>query len=300
MVNLLKLFYLLYNNWVEEESLPINKKVLFNIAKRSGLEVLNKISGDGKNLYSLRLNHIPTIFISDGDVSEFSFLDLSDIHTGNETFDEKKLRNVLKKAVERHVQYVFISGDLFEGIFFRNGIIDLRVAKKAYSSQVKQVFHILNDYDLKYYAINGNHEYTFELFGIDNPMKLIANALKACGKSFTFIDSYIADFIICGVVKRIMHVEVPPKDKDQIPCISRLRSFEKKGEYYTYYKGKKYPIRFFQSGHFHGNFDFYDKFSNVHVTQSGSFIDDNSGGVSGVFLRGKFKNGVLILLRSSA
>jgi hypothetical protein len=287
----------MYDNWLTEEKIPMDKRIFFNIAKRAGITILEK-SINGKIHYSMQLNKIPVIFLSNNRTNQFNFLDLADLHIGDKAFNEEEFRAILSKAVKDKVKYVFFSGDLLHGITI-DETIDRKCAKEVFIQQIRQAYNILIDYKLNYYAINGNHEYTFEQIGLENPLSVLAKAFRKSSRKFTYIDSYVADFIICGVGKRVMHIETQSKKRGEgvIQCVERLHAFKDEGDLFTEYKGKKYQIRFFQTGHFHGRLKVYDDKTNIYLTQPGALIKDQQ---SGIFLKGEIKGNGWILLQGFA
>ena len=251
--------------WVDESEIRVPIEVFKRFAERNHFTIEKKSKGDTCK-YKLSRIKIPVFFISGSDQKEFKFMDIADVHIGNAHFDEKALRNKLRYAVYSGVKQVFIAGDLFEGICNDN-------CEKVFSSQIEQAFNIFKDYPLHYYAINGNHDYSFEQRSFPNPIKTLSIRLKEIGIDFEYFDTYLMDFIICGVIKRVMHVERQDFSKKSIFATLKLKQFDEDGMLLNTYEGKTYPVRFFQVGHIHVNVQMYYSKRKVFISQSGSFIE---------------------------
>lgn len=265
------------------EELGVEPRVFENVAVRCGFEPIFKGKGPIKRI-KLRKRGIPIVMLYDSDVSnKFNYLDIADIHAGHPDFSPEMLDRVLSKYYrdgKPTVDYVFIAGDLFEGVPDTELSYELVVnnsrmqaqAEAIRNHQVNLLFNVLSKYDFDYRAINGNHEYTFEHLGMDSPIKLLEERMRAAGKKFTYYDTYLIDFIIAGVVKRVMHLESYQHREGAIHAYDRLAKFKKHGGLNPYYKGKKYPIRLFQCGHVHRREELYDSQNKIYISQSGSFI----------------------------
>lgn len=280
VVNLLHLCEMMSLRWHSEEELPVAFEILKKFAEKNHFEIRHKIVKNKKK-YKLIRREIPVFFISDESVKNFGFLDLADLHIGNPNFDEKALRTALKLAVENEIDTVFIAGDVFEGFYSETECL------KAHLTQIDNAFNIFKDYPLKYYVINGNHDYMFEQIGMCNPIKLLASKLKDIGVDFNFFDTYVMDFVLCGVVKRMMHVERQDFTKKRIFAVEKLKQFEKELGLSVIYDGKEYPIRFFHAGHIHVNIQMYYARRKIFISQSGSFLKGDSVEERANFITGK-------------
>ena len=249
MVNLLHLCETMADRWCEESEFRIPIEDLKKFAKRNHLTIDRKKS-DEKILYKISRKKIPVFFISGEEESEFKFMDIADLHIGNKKFNENALREKLEYALQNGIKMVFIAGDLFEGCCNES-------VEAHYYEQIELAYSIFKDYPLTYYAINGNHDYSFEQIGLQNPIKRLECMLRAQGINFNFFDVYLMDFIICGVIKRVMHVERQDFSKKRIFAALKLKTFDEQKKLTNYYKGKEYKVRFFQVGHIHVNVQMY-------------------------------------------
>lgn len=284
MVNLLNLCERLIQAWLpvtEVENL-ISIEYLKSFLNRNHMALIERIDNGKENFYRVARKEIPVCFISDEN-SNFSFLDLSDIHFGHPDFKEDLLRAKLKEALERDVRHIFIAGDIFEGI--RQNVTYEEALATEYK-QLDMAYKVFKDYDLNYYAINGNHDYTFEFFGLHNPIDLLKNMLRRDGINFNFFDCYIMDFIIAGVAKRVMHLEKYKKPQEGFCITERLNRFTDQ-ELVVYYADKCYPVRFFTCGHIHVNMSLYDEVRNIYISQPGSFVQGDNNCVRGIFVAGE-------------
>lgn len=283
MVNLLNLCERMIQAWIpatEVESL-VDIDHLRIFIKRNYLELIEQINNGNERFYRIIREKIPVFFISDEN-SNFSFLDLSDIHFGHSEFKESMLRAKLQEAIDKGVVHVFIAGDIFEGIF-KN--VSYEEALAIEYKQLDMAYNVFKDYNLNYYAINGNHDYTFEFFGLHNPIDLLKNMLRRDGINFNFFDVYIMDFIIAGVAKRVMHIEKYRRPKMGFCVTERISRFTDE-ELIVQYGGKNYPVRFFTCGHIHINMSLYDEERHIYISQPGSFVQGDSTCIRGIFVEG--------------
>ncbi len=268
MVNLLHICETMTTRWYAEEEIRVPIDVLKKFAEKNHLELKRKLAKH-KVKYKMVRTVVPVYFISGEEESNIKILDISDIHIGNPNFDEESFKNVLKQAVDTNVSAVFIAGDIFEGT--TSDVADDNVIQ-VHIAQVDKAFELFKEFPLKYYVINGNHDYTFEQIGLANPVKMLAHKLVNAGIEFHFFDTYVMDFIISGVVKRVMHVERQDFTKKKIFAVEKLRQFEKELGLSIIYDGTEYPIRLFQAGHIHLNVQMYYARRKIFISQSGSFL----------------------------
>lgn len=271
MVNLLHLCESMTTRWYSENEIHVPIETLRKFAEKNHLELKSKLRKKQVK-YKLERLVIPVFFISGEEEKNIRILDISDIHIGDPNFDEQSLRDVLKQAIDTNVKAVFIAGDTFNGIT-STGISEDVI--QIHSTQIEEAYRIFKDYPLKYYVINGNHDYTFEQGGLSNPLRVLANKLRDIGIEFNFFDTYIMDFIICGVVKRVMHVERQDFTKKKIFAVEKLRQFEKELGLTIIYDGIEYQIRLFQAGHIHVNVQMYYAKRKIFISQSGSFLKND-------------------------
>lgn len=285
MVNLLNLCERLIRNWIsvsEVENL-VSVDYLRTFVKRNYMELIERIDNGQERYYKVIRKKIPTFFISDDNNSKFSFLDLSDIHFGHSEFKESMLRAKLQEAIDRGVVHVFIAGDIFEGIF-KN--VSYEEALAIEYKQLDMAYNVFKDYNLNYYAINGNHDYTFEFYGLHNPIDLLKTKLRRIGINFNFFDVYMMDFIIAGVAKRVMHIEKYRRPQTGFCVTERISRFTDE-ELIVRYAGKDYPVRFFTCGHIHINMSLYDEERHIYISQPGSFVQGDNTCVRGIFVEGE-------------
>ncbi len=285
MVNLLNLCERLIQTWIpanEVENL-VSMRFFKVFLERNSLQLIEKIDKSQKRFYSVIRKKIPVYFISGEEDSNFSFLDLSDIHFGHPEFKERLLKNKLQEAVDTGVKHVFIAGDIFEGI---QKYMPYKDALSIQYKQVDMAYRVFKEYDLNYYAINGNHDYTFEFFDLHNPIALLQNMLQRDGINFNFFDVYIMDFIVSGVAKRVMHIEKYKKPVYGLCVMERIKRFNDE-ELIVRYDGKKYPVRFFTCGHIHINMELYYAKKKIYISQPGSFVQGNNKSDRGIFVHGE-------------
>lgn len=279
------------------EELGMEPRIFENVAKRCGFETVFRGKGTKKSI-RLRKRGIPIIMLYDKDTSnKFNYLDIADLHVGHQDFSPEMLENVLARYYrdgKPQVDYVFIAGDLFEGIPETEFSYDLVMAnprmhdqaEAILKHQVNLLFNVLSKFDFDYRAINGNHEYTFEQIGIESPIKLLETKMRNAGKRFTYYDTYIVDFVIAGVVKRMMHLESYQQRDGAIHAYDRIARFKTHGGLNPYFENKKYPIRLFQCGHVHRREELYESKDKIFISQSGSFIKKELLYVPAIHMKG--------------
>lgn len=277
------------------EELGIDYELFKSIAERCGFSIQEK-NDELRKVFRLKKKGIPLVKLySREEEKTFNFLDVSDFHVGNKDFNPDKLHEILQKAVERGVRQVFIAGDIFEAVYDFTQY-DFRImnpkkqkqVEKCFKSQLYAIFKILREYDLSYHAINGNHEYGYEQLGIMNPLKQLEEKLRCEGIDFNSYDTYIVDFLIAGVVKRVMHLESYYERKTVCNAMERLYEFERHGGLFVKVNGGEVaPIRFLECGHVHLTMELFSSRHNVYVLQPGSLIVTENPYESGIFVRGE-------------
>ncbi len=266
--------------WINVEDIHVPIEILKNFATRNNFDIRKKRKDDILKYHLVRTS-IPIHFISGEDEQDFRFVDISDLHIGHPLFDEKSLRRKLRRAVESGYEMVFIAGDIFEGVADNNS------EYMPYASQIELARSIFKDYKLSYYAINGNHDYTFEQLCLPNPIKRLETILRADGVDFNYFDTYLMDFVICGVIKRVMHVERQDFDKKSIFAILKVKMFDEEKMLCNTYEGRVYPVRFFEVGHIHVNVQMYYAKKMVYISEPGSFIKSDKMLDRANFISGK-------------
>lgn len=268
-----------------EASLGVKPQVFLDISQRCGFTPIFK-KGDNEKTVKLRKNGIPIYKLYDKDVSNhFNYVDLSDLHVGHPHFSADVLENCLNKFYKNGkptVDYVFIAGDLFEGITSDIYSYDLlkmnptvqKEVEDIRRKQISKICNVLLKYDFDYRVINGNHEYTFEQLGLNSPTRELETIMRKRSKRFTFYDTYVVDFVIAGVVKRMMHLESYCQRDGANQAVDRLNEFKKHGGLKPRYENVPYNIRMFHCGHIHVHSEMYDSANKIFISQSGSFIKD--------------------------
>lgn len=268
MANLLNVCETMTNRWVTEKEMHVPLETIAEFAEKNHM-ALRESYTSMKTKYKLKRMEIPVHFISGDEEKEIDFLDISDLHIGNSEFDEYELRMILEQARFNNVKYVFIAGDVFEGA---PELVSVEDASDMHFQQVSIAFQIFKDYPFKYYVINGNHDYMFEQLGLCNPIKRLAKQLEKEGIEFNFFDTYLQDFIIGGVVKRMMHVERQYFSRRKNFALTKLKKLEEEFGMSVEYEGVEYPIRFFHVGHIHTNVLIYNPRRKVFISLAGSFL----------------------------
>ena len=177
-------------------------------------------------------------------------LEMSDIHAGCKTFDEKTFRLYLQKAVDTGVEFVHIAGDLFDGKNVYRGH-DKNLRYHSAEEQVEKLFSILCEYDLWYIATKGNHdEGLCGDNGVD-PITLLENKMAINKKRFTYLKAFEGNIVHAGVVFRLIHLKGNMSKSKSYAPQRYLGNVLRSNFNNVVLGGKKYNIRSINAGHFH-------------------------------------------------
>ncbi|HLD89374.1 MAG TPA: metallophosphoesterase [Candidatus Nanoarchaeia archaeon] len=192
-----------------------------------------------------------------------------DWHAGCVQFDGSGLEKYLKECVQRGVKDVFVAGDLVDGYKVYRGQLNNLVAWKI-DDQVAIVADVLNRFpDLHFYAIGGNHDYSFEQHNGANPLALLETKIK----NFTNLGNYKADVIIHGVFMRVLHGDGGAAYAKSYPGQKYLRSLMGGAGSKIHVKDKFYELSILHLGHYHTEMK-YNEFG-VAVYHNGNFQRPN-------------------------
>lgn len=228
-------------NWICEDKFQNLPKTI-EIAKRTGYQVNVTIRDDEKQYIRFTYNRVPNIFVTDAKI--VNFLCLADLHIGSPKFCENLLRKVLDRAERIGVKYVFIAGDVFQGIEGAGKLSNKQQAEKAFS--------IFKEYNLIYYAIDGNHDLSFEMESYQNPLRIVKELMKAAGKKFYYTPAFCVNFILSDIAIRLVHLNSKKyQDKVKLESESYLIGDTEKVEQGARYKKGDYPIKMIIFGDTH-------------------------------------------------
>ena len=284
LLNLLTFMEFANTTYFSLEDTFISASLLYNLANRCGFKVITSRE-EGKMFYKLKKIGIPCEILYTREQSNtFDFLDLADLHIGSDKCQIDKIKICLENAVKQGIRDVFIAGDLLNGVPYG---VDKSTAEKILNEQIPLAYSIFRKYPLNIRAIPGNHEFTYDLAGIINPLKILEEKLEGEKCTFKAYDGYIQDFVIAGIVKRMIHIEKYYYEHGVYSSIVRLKEFKKHGGLIVRDSaGVKRPIRFLQCGHVHKNVEFYDSDANAFITQPGSFLRDENQEMPCIRVRG--------------
>lgn len=181
-----------------DEILYINSTCNYNIFINSENYVVLKLESD-KNciIYS----PIPQPGI-------VRYLEISNLLIGSNFFNEDALRYMFDQARKSKVKFIHIGGNAIWGIPTKNDAEHTKFFRGE--QQVDELVRIFSDYpEFHYFTINGICENTFirsseESLRFD-PMKDAEEKLKKLNIKFTSINSSKCDFLINGVVFRMVN-----------------------------------------------------------------------------------------------
>ena len=272
-------------NWFNFEEVDISIDLFRRIAIRCGFRILSE-ERNGVIWYKLKKIGIPCeCLYTHLESTHFNFIDLADLHLGNLYCEIDRIKLALKAAVRQHVDYVFIAGDLLDGVC---GVHSDECASKLVEQQLDIAYELFRKYPLDIRAIPGNHEFTFDYYGIYNPLKLLEDRLRGETCKFKAYNGYIQDFEIAGVIKRMMHLENYYYRDNTMTIVQRLHIFDEHGGLMVKCEdGAKRPIRFLECGHEHRKLELYDSDFNVFISQPGTFLQDKNFYLPSIHVKGE-------------
>lgn len=175
------------------------------------------------------------------------YLEISNMLIGSKFFSEDALRYMLNSAVERGIKHIHIGGNSIWGIPNKNDAESTKYFRGE--QQVDELVRILKDYPtLHYFTINGVCENSFINCSNDSqrfdPMRDAEIKLHKLGINFTAINSSKCDFLIYGIVFRMVNdkkaLKIPyTRDYD---IVKAQRSLMAKQGNVTKINGKQYNI----------------------------------------------------------
>lgn len=268
MANAIKIIRTGTAKWLRESEIE-NIIALKEIAKNSGFEILQRKEGAIK-FVRFRQKKLPTFLVTSE--KNVKFLCLSDLHITSLYTNKQKIQSVLRMAKKVDVQYVFISGDLCEGIHMGKNH-DKTITTDVNELQANEVVKILQEFDFKYYAIAGNHDFSFELENQINPLEIIEEKMKDRGRFFKFIPSFQASLVISDFAMNLIHIDSGfAHCNTKQPCIQYFEKVVLKKPLEVKHTEKNYPLKIVQVGHMHNHFRKNYKLNqiNIHILQPGS------------------------------
>lgn len=136
-----------------------------------------------------------------------TYLEISNLLVGSIFFHEKSFRYMLDKAQNAGIKHVHIGGNAVWGLPKKNDVDKTKLFHGI--QQASELVRILKDYpNFHYYSINGYCENTLlladERFRFD-PMRYVEEELKKEGIKFTAVSAPKCDFLIDGIVFRMVN-----------------------------------------------------------------------------------------------
>lgn len=251
------------------EELNLDKdrvQTALNQLGNSGVSLEQYVSG--KKLY-YHINVLPDIgnvfFINNDNPNKtftWTFAYMGDSHVASIFHLPKTMHAYLDQLVDKGVKHVFHSGDVIDG----NGIYKGHSENLLTSSVEKQTdmaAEVFGKYDhqLRFWAIAGNHDYSFTQQNGVKPLALI----EAKADNFKNLGDMRADVIINGLRLRLLHGAGGRAYARSYPSQTYLRDYfsglEREdmldiphfllmGHFHTKYHGKDHGIEVFQPGSF--------------------------------------------------
>lgn len=163
---------------------------------------------DGQNYYWIKTmdldNHL-IISPRSSELEEIIYAEVSDIHCGCEAHDSEGFEWFLKYCEDHGVKHIHNSGDTTDG----TGVYPGQVNYLKYVTEEAQInvfLDVASKFKFDWYAIDGNHDFSWLKKGAPSPNKLISQQLPNYhyipGKTQQVVR---ADLVISGVMKRMVH-----------------------------------------------------------------------------------------------
>jgi len=191
-------------------------------------------------------------------LEKLSWAEISDIHAGSTHHDKKGLDWFLQEVMDRGIRHVHISGDMVDGNKVYPGQNNwLKYWRQE--DQINELCDTLSKYPFDYYAIDGNHDFSWNRVGAPKVGKLVAERIK----NFTYMPGktenvFRGDLVIAGVMKRLVH---PWSNSGRgtyaltYPAQTYLRNVFQGGLEFEI-RDKKYKMQLLQYGHLHYEIEF--------------------------------------------
>lgn len=176
----------------------INKKCNYNIYVNEDGVVVFKMEDDKNNIIYSPIEQKGIV----------KYLEVSNMLIGSKFFNEEAFRYMLDTAKEQGIRHIHIGGNAIWGIPTKNNAENTRYFDGE--QQVDELVRILSDYpDFHYFTINGVCENSFiksvkedEQF---DPMRMAEEKMTTLGIKFTAVNSSRCDFLIFGIVFRMVN-----------------------------------------------------------------------------------------------
>jgi len=286
------------------ETFKQSKDTIYQIIieiEKAGYALRNEIYKGDKVIYYIQTisNNEAAIIISPKSrkVQEIKCLFISDFHGGCKQFAKRELEETLRRGWEEFgLRHCYIAGDLCDGINVYNGHLNnLKYWKEE--DQVAEVCGVLAKYNYDYYAIGGNHDYSWEKRGGPNPVALIAKEIP----DFHYLHSFAVDIVIEGVLLRIVHGTGGTAYAKSYPLQKYLGNVFESGEHRVIIDDHNYEMKILLFGHTHqwgifgifgtyaflpGNF----QFPNEYTTRRGLVGPQGGWAINFTVVDGKIKS----------
>lgn len=136
------------------------------------------------------------------DKESFKFIAIGDTHIGHKKFREDWWDYMIDKGIEEEVDWMYHTGDIFEGMSNRPGHI-YELSELGFEAQFEKTKSLFKDVPFPIKAITGNHDDWYKGKadqGID-----VGSRLSEALDNFTYMGSQEADEFVGGVVVKMWH-----------------------------------------------------------------------------------------------
>lgn len=236
---------LIRKGFLHKDELGITKKDVKYMNTKGGLNAY--MNSDGVVVLKDQTDSTNVIYSTIEQKGIVTYMEISNMLIGSKFFSEESLRYMLDSAKERNIKHIHIGGNSIWGIPKKNDAENTKYFSGE--QQVEELVRILSDYpEFHYFTINGVCENSFIRATRDeqrfNPMIKAETMLKERGINFTAINSSKCDFLIYGIVFRMVNnkkaLNVPyTRDYD---IVKAQRSLMAKQGNITRINGKQYNI----------------------------------------------------------
>lgn len=247
------------------------KKMMKEKVNNPNIKLIREIKNRGYDVKTELVGKTPYFWIKDMNdglgilvspkserIEKLKWVEISDIHSGSTYFNKNGLEWFLKEAKDRGYKHVHISGDLTDGHNVYPGQPNwLKYWRQE--DQVNDLAEVLQKFNFDYYAIDGNHDLSWNKIGAPKIGLLfkdrVPNFIYVPGKTERIVRG---DLVISGIMKRMAHPYTMGGRAAyalSYPSQTYLRNVFQSTRIFEI-KGKKYDMKLLQYGHLHFDAEF--------------------------------------------
>ena len=240
--------------------------------RESGVEVISNASHKNSRDYFYHVNVLPdrgNIFHLSGPDRRnrtIKYAASSDWHFASKFFLEKSWHEAMKRVEGMGIKRVYVAGDLVDGTRIYKGHLENLTCFGVEDQTDVAAEAISKHPNLEFWAIAGNHDYSFTQQNGTKPMAALESKLD----NFKNLGDFRADVIYKGVRFRLLHGGTGRAYAKSYPSQTYLRHYFSGLDHHELKEAPKVMIL----GHFHTLYNGFDH--GMHILQPGSFQDSDN------------------------